>query len=447
MIITRKPLARRAMLRGMGTLLSLPLLEAMIPSARAAEEAARIRKRLQVIYMPNGMAMDNFFPKELGADYVMPVTLKPLEPYRQHFAIVSGLDHAQAEALGDGAGDHGRCCGSYLTGVHVKKTEAADLKSGVSMDQLVAKQFGEATQIPSLELGLDPPSLVGSCDSGYSCAYTNTLSWADASTPLPVTTNPRDVFERLFGDSDSLDPKGRLAQMRRQASILDFVAEDAKRMSGKVGAGDRKKLDEYLSSVRDIEKRIQKAEAGGQGAVALPNFVHPAGIPDSFEDHAKVMIDLQVLAMQADLTRVGTFMVGREVSGRSYPEIEVPDAHHPLSHHGNDPEKLAKLTKINTLHMQQVAYFMQRLSETSDGEAKLIDSTLLMAGASLADPNRHEHRNLPTIFAGGMVKGGQHIQAEKGTPMTNAMLAMMEKLGVHEEKLGDSNGRYAGFLA
>ena len=229
MIITRKPLARRTLLRGMGTLLSLPLLEAMIPSANAAEAAARNRKRLQVIYMPNGMDMDNFFPKELGENYVTPPTLKPLEPYRQHFAVVSGLDHAQAEALGDGAGDHGRCCGSYLTGVHVKKTEGADLRSGVSMDQLVAKQFGEQTQIPSMELGLDPPSLVGSCDSGYSCAYTNTLSWADASTPLPVTTNPHDVFERLFGDSDSLDPKGRMAQMRRQASILDFVAEDAKR--------------------------------------------------------------------------------------------------------------------------------------------------------------------------------------------------------------------------
>ncbi len=447
MIIPRKPLARRALLRGMGTLLSLPLLEAMIPSANAAEAAARARKRLQVIYMPNGMDMDNFFPKELGENYVMPLTLKPLEPYRQRFAVISGLDHAQAEALGDGAGDHGRCCGSYLTGVHVKKTEGADLKSGVSLDQLVAKQFGEQTQIPSLELGLDPPSLVGSCDSGYSCAYTNTLSWADASTPLPVTTNPRDVFERLFGDSDSLDPKGRMAQMRRQASILDFVAEDAKRMSGKLGADDRRKLDEYMSSVRDIEKRIQKAEAGGSGAVALPAFAHPAGIPDTFEEHAKVMMDLQVLAMQADLTRVGTFMVGREVSGRSYPEIEVPDAHHPLSHHGNDPEKLAKLTKINTLHVAQVAYFLKRISETSDGDAKLIDSTLVLAGAALADPNRHEHRNLPTIVAGGMVKGGTHIRAEKGTPMTNAMLSMMEALGVREDKLGDSTGRYGAFLA
>lgn len=447
MIITRKPLARRTLLRGASAFLALPLLEAMVPGAKAADTAARARKRLQVIYMPNGMDMDNFFPKELGADYILPPTLKPLEPFRAKFAVISGLDHAQAEALGDGAGDHGRCCGSYLTGVHVKKTEGADLKSGVSMDQLVAKQFGEHTQIPSLELGLDPPSLVGSCDSGYSCAYTNTLSWADASTPLPVTTNPRDVFERLFGDGDSLDPKARMARMRRQASILDFVAQDAKRLSNRLGADDRKKLDEYTSAVRDIEKRIQKAEAGGTDTAALPEFAHPAGIPDSFEDHSKMMIDLQVLAMQADLTRVGTFMVGREVSGRSYPEINVPDAHHPLSHHGNDPEKLAKLTKINTLHMQQVAYFMKRMSEVHEGDASLLDSTLLLAGASLADPNRHEHRNLPTIIAGGMVKGGAHIQAEKGTPMTNAMLAMMEVLGVHEETLGDSNGRYAAFLA
>lgn len=445
MIITRKPLGRRTMLRGMGTLLSLPLLEAMVPSAKAAETAARARKRLQVIYMPNGMDMDSWLPKQAGDNYAITPTLKPLEPYRQHFMVVSNLDHHQAEALGDGAGDHGRCCGGYLTGVHVKKTEGADLQSGVSMDQLVAKQFGENTQIPSLELGLDPPSLVGSCDSGYSCAYTNTLSWANASTPLPVTTNPRDVFERLFGDSDSLDPKTRLAQMRRQASILDFVAADAKRMSNNVGADDRRKLDEYLTSVRDIETRIQKAEQGGSSAVALPNFAHPAGIPDTFEDHAKMMIDLQILALQADLTRVGTFMIGREVSGRSYPEIEVPDAHHPLSHHGNDPVKLAKLTKINTLHMTQVAYYMQRLTQTKDGDAALIDSTMVLAGAALADPNRHDHRNLPTIVAGGMIKGNRHLVAEKGTPMTNLLLSMMETLGVQEEKLGDSTGRLSGF--
>ena len=446
MMITRKPLGRRALLRGMGAALALPLLDAMTPTTKAAEMLARGRKRLQVIYMPNGMMMENFFPKEPGEAYTMTPILKPLEPYRDRFAVVSGLAHVQAEALGDGAGDHGRCCGSYLTGVHVKKTEGADLASGVSMDQIVAKQFGETTQIPSLELGLDPPSLVGSCDSGYSCAYTNTLSWASATTPLPVTTNPREVFERLFGDGDALDASSRMAQLKRQASILDFVAEDAKRLSAKVGANDRKKLDEYTQSVRDIEKRIQKMEKSG-GDAALPSYARPSGVPDAFEDYARMMIDLQVLAMQADLTRVGTFMVGREVSGRSYPEIGVPDAHHPLSHHGHDPEKIAKLTKINTLHMEQVAYFMKRMVETKEGEASLFDSTLLLAGASLADPNNHEHRNLPTVVAGGLVKGNRHFVAEKDTPMTNLMLSMMETLGVREDKLGDSNGRLSGLTA
>jgi len=447
MIITRKPMARRTVLRGAGAALSLPLLEAMSKSAKAAEDAASTRKRLQIIYTPNGMVMDNYFPAAAGEAYTITPILKPLEPYRDRFMVISNLAHVQAEALGYGAGDHGRCCGSYLTGVHVKKTEGADLMSGISMDQIVAKQFGEQTQIPSLELGLDPPSLVGSCDSGYSCAYTNTLSWANATTPLPVTTNPRDVFERLFGDGDSLDAKSRMAQLKRQASILDFVAEDAKRLSHGMGATDKHKLDEYMESVRDIEKRIQKAEQGGTETAALPAYAHPSGIPDSFEDHAHMMIDLQVLAVQADLTRVGSFMIGREVSGRSYPEIDVPDAHHPLSHHGNDPEKLAKLTKINTLHMEQVAYYLKRMSETKEGDGSLLDHTILLSGASLADSNRHEHRNLPTIVAGGLIKGGRHLIAEKDTPMTNLMLAMMDILGVQQDKLGDSSGRLSGLAA
>jgi hypothetical protein len=447
MIITRKPMGRRTLLRGMGTAMALPLLDAMIPGAKAAEMAAKARKRLHVIYTPNGMMMDNWTPAQVGADYTMSPILKPLEPYRAKLSVITGLDHAQAEALGDGAGDHGRCCGSYLTGVHVKKTEGADLASGVSMDQLVAKQFGESTQIPSLELGLEPPSLVGSCDTGYSCAYTNTLSWTSASTPLPVTINPREVFERLFGDGDSLDAKSRLAQLKRQASILDFVAQDAKRMSHSMSADDKHKLDEYMTSVRDIEKRIQKMEQGGGDVAALPAYARPSGVPDSFEDHAHMMIDLMVLAAQADLTRVNTFMLAREVSARSYPEIGVPDGHHPLSHHGGDPEKIAKLTKINTLHMEQIAYYMKRMGETKDGEGTLLDSTMLMAGASLADPNKHDHRNLPTLVAGGLVPGNRHMVVEKGTPMTNLMLSMMDTLGVHVDKLGDSTGRLAALSA
>lgn len=447
MMITKKPLARRTMLRGLGTVMALPLMEAMVSSAKAAEEAAATRKRLQVIYTPNGMMMQNWTPASGEAGFAYSPILKPLEPYRDRIAIFTGLSDVQAEAQGDGAGDHGRCCGGYLTGAHVKKTEGADITAGVSMDQVVAKQFGDQTQIPSLEIGLEPPSLVGSCDSGYSCAYTNTLSWSSPSTPLPVTINPREVFERLFGDGDSLDAKSRLAQLKRQASILDFVAADAKRMSGRLGASDKQKLDEYLTAVRDIEKRIQKVEHGGTEATALPAYARPSGVPDSFEDYAHMMIDLQVLAMQADMTRVATFMIGREVSGRSYPEIGVPDAHHPLSHHGNDPEKIAKLTKINTLHMEQVAYYLKRMSETKEGNGTLLDSTLLMAGASLADPNRHDHRSLPVFVAGGLIKGNRHVTVATDTPMTNMMLSLMDTLGVQTDKLGDSTGRLSSFVA
>ena len=448
MIITRKSLNRRTVLRGTGAVLALPVLEAMMPaSSVAAEIADASRKRLHVIYTPNGMMMEHWTPAQAGEGYEMTPILKPLEAQKDKFVVISGLDHVQAEALGDGAGDHGRCCGSWLTGMHVKKTEGADLASGISMDQVVAKQFGEITQIPSLEMGLEPPSLVGSCDTGYSCAYTNTLSWSSASTPLPVTINPREVFERLFGEGDSLDAKSRLAQLKRQASILDFVADDAKRLSSRMSANDKKKLDEYMTSVRDIERRIQKMEKGGADTAALPSYARPTGVPDDFQGHARMMIDLMVLAAQADLTRVNTLMLAREVSGRSYPEIGVPDAHHALSHHGNDPEKIAKLTKINTLHMEQIAYYVKRMSETKDGNGTLLDHSLLLAGASLADPNKHEHRNLPTIVAGGLIRGNRHVAAPKDTPMTNMMLSMMDTLGVHADKLGDSTGRLTEFTA
>ena len=441
MIITRKALDRRTLLRGGAATLALPLLDAMIAGARAAEADATSRLRLQVIYTPNGMIMQNFTPAEAGESYALSPILKPLEPYRDKFAVISGLAHKQAEALGDGGGDHGRCCGSYLTGVHVKKTQGADIMAGTSMDQLVARQFGEITQIPSLELGLDPPSLVGSCDTGYSCAYTNTLSWSSPTTPLPVTVNPREVFELIFGDGESADAASRIARLKRRASVLDSVMEDAKKLSGSLGADDRKKMDEYMQSVRDIERRIQKMEQGGD--VVQTDYARPAGIPDSFEDYARMMIDLQILASQADLTRVGTLMIGREVSGRSYPEIGVVDAHHPLSHHGNDPEKMAKLTKINTLHMEQVAYYLKRMSEIKEGDGTLLDHTMLLAGASLGDPNRHDHRNMPVVLAGGLVKGNRHLKVPADTPMTNLLLSMMDSLGVKQDSLGDSTGRLA----
>jgi hypothetical protein len=347
----------------------------------------------------------------------------------------------QAEALGDGAGDHARSCGTFLTGVHVYKSESV-LLNGPSMDQIVARKLGAQTQIASMELGLDQPSMVGGCDSGYACAYNNTMSWTGPKTPLPITVNPRTVFERMFGDGDVVDADTRRRQLMRQASLLDFVAEDARRFAAGLGAVDKQKLDEYLTAVRDVESRIQLAEA--QGA-ALPKMVRPSGIPTSWSAYARMMFDLQVLAMQADLTRVGTFMFGRENGATSYPECGVADGHHPLSHHMNDPAKLAALTKINTYHMEQVAYYFQRMSETKDGEKSLLDSTLVLAGASLADPNRHEHRDLPIIVGGGGLKGNRHIDA-KSIPMTNLLLSMMDMLGVEEEKLGDSTGRYTGLV-
>jgi hypothetical protein len=443
MMITRKPIGRRTLLRGLGASVALPLLESMMPSAKAAEAAAAARKRLQVLYLPNGMVMQNWAPAALGDNYAISTTLKPLEPFRDKFMVIKGLDHAMAEAMGDGAGDHARCCATFLTGVHIKKSDH-ELVCGPSMDQLVAKKFGDQTQIASMELGLDAPSMVGSCDSGYSCAYNNTMSWTGPQTPLPITVNPREVFSRLFGDGDLGDPAARRKQMLRQASLLDAVTDDARRFAGGLGANDRRKIEEYMDSIRDVERRIQKAEAAGADA-ALPEMARPSGIPDSYSEYARMMIDLQVLAMQADLTRVGTFMFGRESGARSYPETGVADGHHPLSHHGNNPEKMANLTKINTYHVQQVAYYFKKMAETKDGEASLLDSTMVLAGAALADPNRHDHRDLPVILGGGLVKGNRYIDA-KNVPMTNLMLTMMDMLGVHEEKLGDSSGRLTGLV-
>jgi hypothetical protein len=442
MMITRKPIGRRTLLRGLGASLALPLLEGMIPSARAAEEDAAARRRLQVLYMPNGMIMQNWSPATLGENYAISPILKPMERFRDKFVVVKNLDHSMAEAMGDGAGDHARCCATFLTGVHIYKSDSV-LLNGPSMDQLVAKKFGQYTQIASMELGLDQPSMVGSCDSGYSCAYNNTMSWTGPKTPLPITVNPREVFERMFGDGDLGDATARRRQLLRQASLLDFVTEDAKRFSTTLGARDRQKLDEYMTAVRDVERRIQMAET--QNEVALPSMTRPSGIPESYSAYSRMMIDLQVLAMQADLTRVGTFMFGREAGGRSYPETGVADGHHPLSHHVNNPEKMANLTKINTYHIEQVAYYFQKMAETKDGETSLLDSTFVIAGASLADPNRHEHRDLPIIVAGPGIKGNRHIDA-KSIPMTNLMLTMMDQMGVQEEKLGDSTGRMAGLV-
>lgn len=430
-------LSRRTLLRGLGAALALPLLDAMLPNARAAEPAARPR-RLQIFYTPNGMIMQRFTPTTTGRDYALSPTLQPLAPFKDRFTVISGLAHYQASALGDGPGGHGRACPAFLTGSHARRTEGSDLHCGVSMDQVVAQQFGEQTQLASLELGIDPPSLLGSCDIGYSCTYTNTLSWRSATVALPVSVNPGEVFERLFGDGDALDERSRQAQLRRRSSILDFVRDDAARLSTRLGANDRRKLDEYLEAIRDVERRIARARQGR--GVDAGTLERPAGIPDSFAEHVRMMIDLQVLAMQTDLTRVGSFMLGRELSNRSYPEIGVTDAHHMLSHHGGDSDKIAKLALINRLHMQQFAYYLQRMSATRDGEGTLLDSTLVLAGSSLGEPNEHDHMNLPVIVAGGGLSGNRHLAVAKHTPMCNLMLTMMQTLGIDIERFGDSSG-------
>jgi hypothetical protein len=434
--ILRQPLSRRTVLRGLGTAVALPLMEAMLPAR--ATEAAR-PKRLAIFYSPNGMIMESFRPKQAGRDYTLPPTLEPLAPFRNELTVISGLAHYQASEFGDGPGGHGRACPAFLTGTHARRTEGADIHAGISMDQVVANHIGRETPIASLELGIDPPSLLGSCDVGYSCTYTNTLSWRSPTVALPVTVNPRDVFERLFGDGEALDEASRRAQLRRKASILDFVREDAARLSRRLGANDRRKLDEYLDAIRDVELRIEKASRHPAHA-AVDGFARPSGVPDDFDAHVRLMLDLQILAMQADITRVTTFMIGRELCNRTYPEIGVPDAHHMLSHHAGDPGKMAKLAKIDRLHMQYLARYLGRMREIQDGERTLLDGTIVLAGSSFGDPNTHDHMDLPLLVAGGGIPGNRHLVVPKHTPMCNLMLSLIHAFDIPLDKMGDSTG-------
>ncbi|HUD27668.1 MAG TPA: DUF1552 domain-containing protein [Novosphingobium sp.] len=437
MRVTRPALSRRTVLRGLGATMALPFLEAMMPTSASADVGAR-PKRLQVFYSPNGMTMPGFQPTATGRDFVLPPTLAPLAPHREQIAVISGLGHPQAAAMGDRPAGHGRSCPAFLTGAHAKQTEGPDIRAGISMDQVFAAHLGDATPLASLELGIDQASLLGSCDINYSCAYTNGISWLTPTVPLPVEANPRAVFERLFGDGD-IDEAGRMAQLRRQSSILDFVMEDTRRLSDQLGMADRRKLDEYLDATRAIEKRIQRS-ATSPATTQAASLQQPAGIPDDFAEHVKLMIDLQVLAMQADITRVGTFMIGRELSNRTYPEIGVPDSHHMLSHHGNNPEKMAQLAKINRYHMEFFAYYLQAMKDTRDGEGSLLDRTLVIRGSAFGDSNEHDFMDLPVVVAGGLVKGGRHVRVEKGTSMSNLMLAGLNALDVPTGRFGDSTG-------
>jgi hypothetical protein len=434
MIVIKRPLSRRTMLRGLGTVMALPLLEAMAPAARAAESKAM--RRFQAIYTPNGVIMPNFVPKTTGESYEMSEILKPLEAFRNRFTLVSGVAHGQAAPATGGGGGHGSACGLWLTGVYPKPTLGYDISCGVSIDQVIAEKIGQESAIGSLELGIEQPSLTGTCDQGFSCAYTNTVSWRTPTSPLPTTVNPRALFERLFGDGDTFDAKARAEQIQHQGSLLDFVMEDSARLSRKVGLSDKRKIDEYLDAVRDVERRIQSAS---QQSGPVMDVTRPAGIPSSFMDHAKLMIDLQVIAMQADLTRVGTLMFGREASYRTYPEIGVPDAHHYLSHHGNEPAKLAGSTKINVMHMEMVAYYLQKMIDTKEGEGSLLDTTLVLQGASMGDPNSHDRNNFSFVTV-NLTKGGRHIAVPKATPASNLLVSALQTMGVEKEQFGASTG-------
>ena len=444
MIVTKQHLPRRTFLRGLGVTLALPMLDSMVPAfGDARASAAQAVRRLGVVYVPNGMFMPNWTPANESGVLDVTETLQSLAPFRDRMLMVSGLCSEEGIARpGEGAGDHARAAGAFLTGVHPKKTEGHDIRAGISMDQVAARVLGQETQLASLELSLESAERAGSCDPGYSCAYANTLCWSSPTTPLPMASDPRAVFERLFGTSGTTDPAAWLAARRHDRSLLDMVTAKVARLSRELGPRDRVKLSEYLEAVRDVERRIQMAEQ--QTTRELPAMDQPAGVPDSFEEHAKLMFDLQVLAYQADLTRVITFMMGHETSNRAYPEIGVPDSHHALSHHGGDKALIERLKKVDAHLTTMFAYYVNRLASTPDGDGSLLDSVMILFGSGMSDGNRHNHHDLPTLLVGGgagAITGGRHIRVAPDTPNANLFLTMLDTLGVPTDTMGDSTGR------
>ena len=443
MIVTKKAISRRTVLRGIGTAVALPLLDAMVPALTAvANTPAKAVPRLGVVYHPNGVIYENWLPKGVGRGFALSPILAPLEPFRDQLVVLTGLSSHQAEALGDGGGDHSRASGSYLTGVHVKKSDSV-VENSVSMDQIAANAHKRDTQLSSLQLTVDDNSLVGSCDVGYSCAYSSTLSWLTPTLPLMAENNPRVVFERLFGSSDSTDPRVRRSRLRQDRSILDSVTARVRQLQQTLGPTDNTKVNDYLESLRDVERRIQKAEE--QNARTGPGVDQPAGIPDGFDPHVRLLYDLQLLAYQSDLTRVITFMYGREQTARPYPQIGIPDPHHALTHHQNDPMKMQKCTMIQTYHVALFAAYLEKLRATPDGDGSLLDHVILLYGSGISNSDRHTHGPLPTLLVGGgagTIEGGRHLVYPDDTPLTNLQLTLLNKMGVPAEKLGDSTGQF-----
>jgi len=441
----RKQLPRRTILRGLGASIALPFLDAMVPAFGATAriggpQLPQAPLRMAFTYVPNGISMDSWTPATVGADFEMSRILVPLAPYKDKLLLLSGLNHHNGFPLGDGAGDHARAAATFLTGVHPRKTSGADIAAGISVDQMAAQKLGGKTRFGSIELACEDGRLVGNCDSGYSCAYSNSISWRTPSQPNPPEVNPRAVFERLFGDGGD-DPAARERRAAYNRSILDFAMDDAKTLKVSLGPTDNRKLDEYLDGIREIERRIEQAEK--ELSQIAPSMEHPDGVPVEFADHVKLMFDLMAAAFQTDSTRVATFMIGREGSTRTYREIGISDAHHPLTHHRNDPELIEKVTRINCFHMQQYAYFLNKLSSIQEGDGTLLDNVMIVYGSGLSDGNRHDHANLPVMIAGGgagSLKTGRHIRYKKDTPMANLLVSMLDRMGVQHGLPGDATG-------
>ncbi|MBL8212146.1 MAG: DUF1552 domain-containing protein [Bryobacterales bacterium] len=440
--MTRKALNRRTFLRGAGAAVALPFLDAMAPAF--ASSTVKSPVRMGFVYVPNGIDMKNWTPSQDGALGELPRILKPLDPFKKDITVLSNLTHNNGRALLDGAGDHGRCCGAYLTGVQPRKS-AVDIKAGISCDQIVANKIGGQTRFPSLEVGLEDARQAGDCDSGYSCAYTNNLAWRSETQPLPPILDPRAMFERLFGKGANLSPEERAVQSKFRRSILDFVTDDTKKLQSNLGPTDRRKLDEYLSSIREIERQIEKAEK--DNAQIDPKMDKPYGVPADFAEHFKLMSDMITVAFQADLTRVLTFLVTREGTSRAYREIGISDGHHPLTHHMNKQDLIEKVTQINTYHVTQFAGWIEKLKSIKEGDRSLLDNCMLVYGAGLSDGNRHTHEDLPTLIAGnggGFIKSGRRVTYRRETPMSNLFLTMMDRMGVEVDHFGDASGRLRG---
>lgn len=440
--ITKKFMPRRTFLRGVGATMALPLLDSMVPAATPLiRTAATPVRRLGFVFMPMGCDNTRWTPPGDTLDQLSPI-LSSLAPVRQHVTAISNLELQNAYP-----GSHATSNAAFLSAAKAKLTESTDYYLGTTVDQIAAQRIGQGTQLPSLELAMDHLQVVGQCDNGYACAYQNNLSWSSPTTPLPAEAHPRIVFESLFGEGGSISE--RRAALKKRASLLDSFREDLGRLNRNLGPGDRARLAQYVESVREVERRIQKAEADAKDNT-LPDLDRPVGVPAAYADHARLMFDLQVLALQGDVTRVITFQLARETSNRTYPEIGVPDPHHPLSHHGNDPAKIARMAKINQFHVSLFAGFLEKLKATKEGDGTLLDHSLYLYGSGIGNPNIHDHTNLPILVAGGAaggMKGGRHIKYAKPTPLANLHLTLLDKVGVHLDSFADSNGKLDGLFA